>query len=143
MRVETRKATQADIPFLLQLRQETMQAYLAASGADCSVDAHLARIAHGFEHAEIVICDGIPCGLLKVSKSPEIWEVVQIQLDRKVQGKGVGRALLEEAIAAAELAGVEIKLSVLKSNPAKRLYERLGFETIGEDAHEYLMQRLP
>ena len=107
------------------------------------MDAHTARIAYGFEHAEIVICDGIPCGLLKVSKSPEIWEVVQIQLDRKVQGKGVGRALLEEIIAGAELAGVEIKLSVLKSNPAKRLYERLGFETIGEDAHEYLMKRLP
>jgi len=36
---------------------------------------------------------------------------------------------------------VPTRLSVLKANPAKRLYLLLGFEVIGEDAHEYFMRR--
>jgi len=32
---------------------------------------------------------------------------------------------------------------VLKGNPAKRLYERLGFETIGEDDRQFHMRRAP
>ena len=38
--------------------------------------------------------------------------------------------------------GKNIELTVLKDNPAKNLYERLGFIITGEDEHEYFMQRL-
>ena len=34
-----------------------------------------------------------------------------------------------------------IQLKVLKDNPAKNLYTRLGFITVGEDEHEYHMER--
>ena len=39
----------------------------------------------------------------------------------------------------ADRAGVTLGLSVLKANPAKRLYEQLGFSVVGEDAHEFHM----
>ena len=82
-----------------------------------------------------------PVGLLKLRREAEAWEIVQIQLGHRLQGHGIGRALLEEVLADAAIAGVEVRLSVLKANPARRLYERLGFRTVGEDAHEYFMLR--
>jgi ribosomal protein S18 acetylase RimI-like enzyme len=34
-------------------------------------------------------------------------------------------------------------LQVLKTNPAKQLYERLGFQVTGETASHYLMRTTP
>lgn len=136
-----RKATSADVPFLLTLRRETMEQHLAASGADISEDAHEARVMYQFECAQILTLKNTPVGLLKLRQSPEEWEIIQIQLSPMLHGKGFGRVILEQIIAEALTAGVSLKLSVLKENPAKRLYERLGFAVVGEDAHEFYMRR--
>ena len=42
------------------------------------------------------------------------------------RGKGIGRALVEKGIAMSE---GDVKLHVDYDNPAKRLYERIGFTT--------------
>jgi ribosomal protein S18 acetylase RimI-like enzyme len=34
-------------------------------------------------------------------------------------------------------------LKVIKGNPAKRLYDRLGFEVVGEDDTQFYMRRAP
>lgn len=50
------------------------------------------------------------------------------------RGTGVGRALLDELHRAAGERGIErLSLSVERANPARRLYERLGYEVIGGD----------
>ena len=36
--------------------------------------------------------------------------------------------------------GAPVRLSVLRANPARRLYERLGFRIVGENGHGYDMQ---
>jgi ribosomal protein S18 acetylase RimI-like enzyme len=48
--------------------------------------------------------------------------------------------LLQELLADAARAQVAVELSVLKANPARLLYERLGFKLIGEDEYEYRMR---
>lgn len=139
--VEERPATEADIPFLLALRRETMDAHLASSGASLDEESHRARLMHHFDSAELLVRDGEAIGLLKARRSTDHWDIVQIPLDRRIQGQGLGRALIETLLAEADAAGVPTRLSVLKANPAKRLYLLLGFEVIGEDAHEYFMRR--
>ena len=52
--------------------------------------------------------------------------LVYIAVDASVRGKGIGRRLMEEAINRAE---GDVKLHVEYDNPAKRLYERIGFTT--------------
>jgi len=143
MQLQRRPATEADIPFLLSLRRATMDGHLAASGASITDESHLLRLMYQFGCAEILLGDGEPVGLLKVRRSPDEWEIVQIQLSSDLQGQGLGRSLLEEVLAGADAAHVEVKLSVLKANPARRLYEKLGFALVGEDAHEYFMRRAP
>lgn len=141
--VGQRPATADDLPYLLALRRATMEPHLRASGADTSEDAHRARILHGFEHARILERDGAPIGLLKLHRGAHGWDLLQIQLDPALHGQGVGRRVLEEILAEAEAARVPVTLGVLKANPARRLYERLGFVQVGEDALEFRMRRDP
>lgn len=142
MNVERRPASEADIPFLLELRRRTMDDYLRASGADASENAHRERLLYRFDCAELLLVDGEPVGLLKVDRGEREWKLIQIQLSPAVQGKGIGAQVLNELIDAARQAGVDMVLSVLKANPARRLYERLGFVIEAEDAHEFFMRRV-
>lgn len=134
-----RPATAQDLPFLMQLRLQTMQAYLLAAGVDLNEAEHLARIQHRFELAQILMLDGTPAGLVKLAREPEGWELLQVQIAPSLQGRGLGRALIDQS----RKARVPLRLHVLKQNPARHLYERLGFEHIGEDALEYEMQLRP
>ena len=140
MKLTHRPATEADIPFLLDLRRETMDEYLRASGADTSEASHRERLLYRFDCAEVLLMNDKPVGLLKVDHGDSEWKVIQIQLSPAVQGQGVGRQVLEGVIADARKAGVDVVLSVLKANPARSLYERLGFLVEGEDSHEYFMR---
>lgn len=52
--------------------------------------------------------------------------LVYIAVDASLRGKGIGRQLMEEALNRAE---GDVKLHVEYDNPAKKLYERIGFTT--------------
>ena len=57
------------------------------------------------------------------------------------RGKGVGTRLLSHLLATAESCYSSLSLSVLTDNPALRLYERLGFETVGTCGRSLVMKR--
>jgi GNAT superfamily N-acetyltransferase len=54
-------------------------------------------------------------------------------VDRAMRGRGVGRRLVEHSIIEAPRHGFDAIMFnlVFESNPARRLYERLGFEPVG------------
>ena len=141
MDLTRRQAEESDVPFLLRLRRESMDRHLQASGASTSEADHLARLRYRFECAEVLLDDGNPVGLLKVSRDAKDWKVIQIQLAPSHQGQGLGAKLLRQVIAEAVAAGASLTLSVLKANPARSLYERLGFVVESESEHEYNMRR--
>jgi ribosomal protein S18 acetylase RimI-like enzyme len=64
-----------------------------------------------------------------------------IQIDRAYRGKGIDTQLMKTAIESAILANKPIRLRVLKGNPAKDLYLRLGFREIQALDNCYLMER--
>ncbi|KWF01678.1 GCN5 family acetyltransferase [Burkholderia ubonensis] len=130
--ITLRAATPADVPFLLRLRKLTMTAHLQRSGVPTDDDTHYGRIRANFEDAKI-ICDGTESiGLLKLSRAPDEWRLHQIQVLPAHQGKGIGSAVLRDVLAEATRAGVPVSLSVLQGNPARRLYEQLGFRLVTE-----------
>ena len=142
MTMDMRPATKSDIPFLLVLRRQTMEAHLLASGVELSDESHLERVVYRFDCAQILMDQGLPIGLLKIDRRSTEWEILQIQLAPEMQGGGKGRLILEKVINEAAATGVGLKLGVLKANPARHLYDRLGFKTIGETPHEYIMVRV-
>jgi GNAT superfamily N-acetyltransferase len=54
------------------------------------------------------------------------WILVYIAVDASFRGKGFGKQIIEEVYKQCD---GDIKLHVEYHNPAKRLYERMGFET--------------
>jgi hypothetical protein len=59
------------------------------------------------------------------------------------RGRGIGTALLGRALEAAGARGEAVSLSVARTNPARRLYERAGFVGVGEVAGSLTMRRAP
>ena len=138
--IALRSAQSADVPFLLQLRHQTMDRHLAASAVEMSEEEHLRRVLLRFECAQIILVDGKPSGLLKVARDEKSWHLIQIQVVPHLQGSGLGSRLLREIAAEARDAGASVELDVLKVNPARSLYERLGFVVTAENSHSFDMR---
>jgi GNAT superfamily N-acetyltransferase len=139
-RVSLRAATRGDVPFLVELRRQTMVPHQVASGVVPSEEELTRRVVSRYEFAQIVLLDDQPIGLFKVPRDGLQWEVMQVQLSPHWQGGGVGTLLIQRVVAEAESVGATLRLSVLRANPARRLYERLGFAVVEEKEHAYTMQ---
>ena len=137
--IQRRPATEADVPFLIELRCQTMTAHQIASGLTPSDEERRRRVLARFECAEVLSCEGWQMGLLKVTRDGPEWVLQQIQIAPEFQGRGIGEALVRGVALEARQAGAALYLSVLKANPARRLYERIGFTQLGEGEHEFEM----
>lgn len=62
-------------------------------------------------------------------------------IDKKYQGKGLGTQILKNQLKQDEENNINTVLQVFKENPAKRLYEKVGFEIYDETKHHYKMIR--
>lgn len=130
--IRLRPASAADLPFLLTLRKLTMTEHLQRAGMPSDDEAHDRRIRAHFDDAMIVCKDDEAIGLLKVTRATDAWHVHQIQILPAHQGQGIGEAVLNALLTDAARAHVPVSLSVLHGNPARRLYERLGFRSESE-----------
>lgn len=71
-------------------------------------------------------------------QGPSIY-VGNIELKPEVQRRGIGTAILKAVQQRAAIKGVPVTLQVLKVNPARALYERLGFRETGQTETHHLM----
>ncbi|PCJ19919.1 MAG: GNAT family N-acetyltransferase [SAR86 cluster bacterium] len=138
-----KSATETDIDFLLSLRISTMEVYLAEMGIPIDQEFHLDRIRYKFESARIIVVDSQRIGLLKYFANEENYELIQMQISPQWQNRGYGAKLIEVVLKEARKADKPVILSVLKSNPAKGLYTRLGFCVIAETEQEFKMKLEP
>ena len=89
----------------------------------------------------IVVLDGRPVGRLYVHYSRQDVRVLDISLVPEVRGKGIGRWLLGNVLEEARRLAAPVTLHVALGNPARRLYERLGFRVVEQDAVNCFMER--
>ena len=83
---------------------------------------------------EIVLWANLPVGRLLVDESEHESTLVDIALLSEHRNSGIGTRLIRTLLRNAARAGKSVRLHVLRSNPAQRLYERLGFSLINQDA---------
>ncbi len=142
MEYSLRKAEESDLDFLLNLREITMGVYLREVGMPSNKEAYLNRVLYEFENAEIIEIKGHSVGLFKATFTPSNneWYLVQIQIHPDYQNNQLASRLITGLIERAEATGAKIGLSAVKTNPAQRLYSRLGFVQIDENEFEYFMQ---
>jgi ribosomal protein S18 acetylase RimI-like enzyme len=137
--------TAADLPFVETLHVVTLGAHVgtafgwgeaqARERFAMDIRGDLARAA-----CEILMVGGRDVGYLAVEDQATALFVDAIALVPEHQGRGVGTQLLREVMARGAAAGVPVRLNVLRVNPARALYERLGFRIIGGDSHRHYME---
>ena len=91
------------------------------------------------EGARIIISQGTDIGFFNDCETDYIYEIGNICILPEYQNRGIGTAILQDVIT--EHADKDIHLQYFKQNPVGRLYERLGFERIGETPYHYQMRR--
>ena len=101
------------------------------------------RTTHPDGRWSIVEVDGVPAGRLLVSTDATGIRLVDIALLREYRGHGLGTALVTGVVADADRRRLSVTLHVDRANPARRLYERLGFVTCAEDAFRVRMRHEP
>ncbi|MFA9200274.1 MAG: GNAT family N-acetyltransferase [Cypionkella sp.] len=100
-----------------------------------------------FPHTHVRLLDGagrVPygageaAGFTQVRAAPGEEELLLIAVVPAWRGRGLGTALLRHAAADARGRGAErLFLEMRANNPARRLYERFGFQPIGRRKHYY------
>jgi ribosomal protein S18 acetylase RimI-like enzyme len=115
---------------------EQKAAFLAQQFAAQS--AHYER---HYAHAtfDVVLVDGEPAGRLIVTRSEAAVHVVDIALLPEHRRRGIGTRLLGALIA--EAGDRPLTIHVELGNPARSLYERLGFVPVSEHGIHVLMER--
>lgn len=86
---------------------------------------------------------GRPAGRLYVARWVDEIRIVDIALLPEFRGRGLGSALLRDLIEESEAAGKPLSIHVEMNNPARPLYDRLGFQEAGEFGVYVLMRRAP
>jgi GNAT superfamily N-acetyltransferase len=89
----------------------------------------------------IIVLAGKDIGWLQTTPETDAIFVAQLYLDQSFQGQGIGSGVMRTVIDEAAREGKAVTLGVVKINPARRLYERLGFSITHEDQHKFYMRR--
>jgi ribosomal protein S18 acetylase RimI-like enzyme len=78
----------------------------------------------------VIFIDGAPAGRLYVHRRADEIELVDVALLPRHRGTGIGGALVRDLQDEAARSGLPLRLYVEHENPAKRLYDRLGFRVL-------------
>jgi ribosomal protein S18 acetylase RimI-like enzyme len=140
VRIDRRPAQPGDYAFLRALHHATMRAYVEPIwGWDEVEQKRLFDLHFNSTTAEIISMEGQDVGAVTIERQEESVFLSNIQILPEFQGHGVGTAIIKEMLATAHAHRLPATLRVLKNNPAKRLYERLGFHVTGETETHYVM----
>ena len=92
---------------------------------------------------DLIVSGDDVLGRLYVDRGETAWVVLDIALLPERRGQGIGTQLLTEMLAAAEAAAKPVRMHVERSNPARRLYDRLGFRQIADQGVYLLLEWTP
>jgi ribosomal protein S18 acetylase RimI-like enzyme len=87
--------------------------------------------------------EGRPVGRLYVYESTDEIRLMDIALLPAWRGAGIGGALVRDILAQAASSGRRVTLHVEHHNPARRLYQRLGFRQVADEGVYLRMQWTP
>lgn len=140
-----RAASPDDSAALYVLHRAAMGPYLEALYGPWDEKAQTAFHAAWFDAARVSVIErhGSLIGVLDCTWHADCLEVNRIAIDPQHQGQGIGTAVLADLLARADQRHLPTRLQVFDINPARRLYERLGFVEVRCSEHKVHMTRRP
>ena len=134
-----RQATQDDRDFLWSLQATAMRPHIEQIwGWDEA--RQIAMFAERWAPAprQIIVVDGRDVGVVEVERRAGELHIDTLQVAVDAQNRGIGGAVLRDLVAEAHGRGQPATLQTFIINPARRLYERLGFVVVSQ--HETHVQ---
>jgi len=139
--IRLRPITEADGPFLRALYGSTRAEELAPvpwseeqkrAFLDMQFHAQTIHYQKHYGDGEFLMIEdrGVPIGRLLLHRSTDEIRIIDISLMPEHRGRGVGTKLLRDVLSEGEATKRKVSIHVEHFNPAKRLYERLGFRYV-------------
>ena len=88
---------------------------------------------------QIITLAGTDIGMLSVEERTDDVFLRAIEIHPTYQQQGLGTTIIQHIINDAARKMKPVRLQVLKVNPAKKLYDRLGFSVIEDTKTHYIM----
>jgi GNAT superfamily N-acetyltransferase len=140
-RHETRPAKQEDESFLYSCYQRTMRGYIDQTWGWDEEFQRMSFIEHlPWQRFQVITIDHVPIGGACIAESRSSIDLEMMFIDPRSQRKGIGSEFLTDLLGRARKECQIVRLRVLKVNPAKALYQRLGFVKVSEDPATVEMQ---
>jgi GNAT superfamily N-acetyltransferase len=127
MKISQRNASWDDLEWLEPFYESIMRPYFELTN---KWDNTKFREYFNLDLTKIIQADGVDIGMLKVEERENCIYLGDIQIHQAYRNKGIGTSLIKTVIRSATIAHKPVRLRVLKGNPAKELYLRLGFEEV-------------
>lgn len=152
--VTLRPITPEDDGFLYRIYASTREDELAVVDWDDGQKKEFLEMQFTAQHAfymeqfpqaefRIILLDEEPIGRLYVDRREDEIRIIDIALLAEHRNKGIGSTFLNDILSEGQQEGLPVRIHVEQNNPALRLYERLGFQKIGENGIYYLMEWSP
>lgn len=141
-----RNCTLDDFDFLFELKKQNFKWYVDKiwSWNDDDQKQRLKQdLKEHLQHKRIILLDNKEVGIyvVHITENGDLF-INEISILKEYQNKGIGRKILEEQLKENHKKGIRTILQVFKENPAKRLYEKLGFKVYGETETHYQMENV-
>ena len=132
-----RPATEADYDFLYALHCAAIREYVEPIwGWHEEWQAEYFRRKFNPNGRRVIEVEGHDAGVLVIEERPDELYLALIELLPGYQGRGIGTMIVTSLLDQAQNRGMPVTLDVLETNqPARRLYERLGFRLVGQKEH--------
>jgi ribosomal protein S18 acetylase RimI-like enzyme len=141
MQIELRQIETSDFDFLWQLHNAALKEYVTKTwGWDENWQRESFIKTFNPSEGKIIVIDGRDAGYLWVIEKENEVLLASIRLLPKHQNHGIGSKIIRDLLDKSEK---PVRLQVLKVNPARHLYERLGFEICEETATHFTMKAVP
>jgi ribosomal protein S18 acetylase RimI-like enzyme len=139
--IELRPAGSEDYDFIFNVHCAAMHASVErVFGWDQDWQARYFREQFDTVARQIIRHDGAEIGSISVEEKSTGFVLNSIAILPEYQGFGIGTSLIRRLQQRASTRGLPVTLQVLRGNPALRLYERMGFQVIGETDTHYRMK---
>ncbi len=139
--IALRPALAGDRAFVERVYFETQRWLIEALFGWRGDDVESEQFAEQYDasNTSIVVVDGEDGGWLTVQRSDDIY-LHSIYLAPKHHRRGIGTHLLQQLLDEARELDLALRLDTARINPARRLYERLGFTVVREDRFKVYME---
>lgn len=139
-----RRAIDTDFDFIYRLHCQAFFSYIDQTWG-WREDVQLRGMREDFEDFpfQIVCYENQDIGVISVIDRGSEILLKYLAILPDYQRRGFGTQLVTEVLAQASARHLPVKLTVMQINPAKALYERLGFAIVQEENSCFLMVKFP